>query len=386
MSDSPRGRCQPVPRTGVMTWQRPPSTFTPPRSARRPPRSWFGCRPGHGVRLGGHAPVARGPGMRELGAEEHDQGRVIDPHQQHHHRPGRAVGRAHARVAEVIADGGFAEVKRTAVMTPPGHTSRQRISASGTYVNSRAKSRVRTSSETAISRRRLRSACSGPQKSAAAPARAALTTSETRSKNASAKTRASEKTRALSQAQSPAQTPLGGGGPDLPDEVHRRLELAEDRCRANDQGDEADDGGPRAPLRARGGENAGHELPARRAHEAFELGGQLTWPPVPVRAPSLPRRRGAAPAAPGTGGIVRQGRREPQAVVLPPVLRGAYGHAPEALDPHGSPPLESLSVAAPRSAGRHSTYGMGRLARRIVMTSTIARDAQPERLEGVFDA
>ena len=34
----------------------------------------LGCRPGDGVRLGGDLAVPRGPGLRELGAEEQDQG------------------------------------------------------------------------------------------------------------------------------------------------------------------------------------------------------------------------------------------------------------------------------------------------------------------------
>jgi hypothetical protein len=103
-------------------------------------------------------------------------------------------------------------VKRTAVTTPPSHTSRQRTSASGTYVKSRAKPQVRTARETISSSSRLTSDCSGPQTSTAAPARAALTTSETRSRKASANTMASEKIRSRSQAQIPAQTPSVGAG------------------------------------------------------------------------------------------------------------------------------------------------------------------------------
>ena len=55
--------------------------------------------------------------------------------------------------------------------------------------------KVRTSSETAVSKKRLRSVCSGPWNRAAALARAALMTSETTSRNASAKTRPREKIR-----------------------------------------------------------------------------------------------------------------------------------------------------------------------------------------------
>ncbi len=44
-----------------------------------------GC-PGDRVRLGCHVPMPRSPGVRELGAEEHNQGRVIHPHEEHHHR------------------------------------------------------------------------------------------------------------------------------------------------------------------------------------------------------------------------------------------------------------------------------------------------------------
>jgi hypothetical protein len=93
---------------------------------------------------------------------------------------------------------------------------------------------------------------------------------------------ASEKTRSLSQDQIPAQAPPVGGGLDLPDEVHRRLQLAEDCRGADEEGDEADDGRERAPLRARGGENAVHQLTAGRAHKAFELGGQLTDHLLPI--------------------------------------------------------------------------------------------------------
>ena len=46
----------------------------------------------------------------------------------------------------------------------------------------------------------------------------------------------------------------------------------------------------------------------------------------------------------------------------------------------------SFSVAAPRSEGPHSTLRHGSAARRVVIAPTIARDAQTERLECVFDA
>ena len=71
----------------------------------------WGAAPGMACGWGVTLAMPRGPGMRELGAEEHDQGRVIDPHQEHHQRARRAVGRAHARLAEVKADGGLAEGK-----------------------------------------------------------------------------------------------------------------------------------------------------------------------------------------------------------------------------------------------------------------------------------
>ena len=48
------------------------------------------------VWLACHAAMARGPGMRELGAEEHDQGRVVDADEEHHHRARRTIGRADA--------------------------------------------------------------------------------------------------------------------------------------------------------------------------------------------------------------------------------------------------------------------------------------------------
>ena len=94
----------------------------------------LGRCPGNGVRLGCYTAMACGPGVRELGTEKQDQGGVIDPHEEYHYRPGCTVGRAHAGLTEVIADGGLTEVKRTAVMSPPGHTSCQLISASGTYL------------------------------------------------------------------------------------------------------------------------------------------------------------------------------------------------------------------------------------------------------------
>jgi len=40
--------------------------------------------------------MTRGPGMRELSAEEHDQRRVVDLDEEHHHRARRTIGRADA--------------------------------------------------------------------------------------------------------------------------------------------------------------------------------------------------------------------------------------------------------------------------------------------------
>ena len=57
----------------------------------------------------------------------------------------------------------------------------------------------------------------------------------------------------------------GRGWPDLPDEVQRRLELAKDCGRTNEQRDQANDGCERALLRVRCSKNAGHEFAASRA-------------------------------------------------------------------------------------------------------------------------
>jgi hypothetical protein len=110
---------------------------------------------------------------------------------------------------------------------------------------------------------------------------------------------------------------------DLPDEVHRRLELAKNRRGAEEQGDEADDGCPRAPLWGRGGENRVHELAPGRPHEALELGGQLTGHLLPLDHQPRQADDEQHQRRQGQRGVERQGRREPQAVVVPPVLCGA---------------------------------------------------------------
>ena len=138
---------------------------------------------------------------------------------------------------------------------------------------------VRTASDTAISRRRLMTDCSGPGNRAAAPARAALMTRETTSKNASAKTRPSEKTRDLSQAQiGPA--PLVGA--DWTSQIRFIVVCSSPKTAvAPITRVTRLDGGPQASLRVRGRENARDELPTRLALEAFELGSQLTGHPLP---------------------------------------------------------------------------------------------------------
>ena len=106
-------------------------------------------------------------------------------------------------------------------------------------------------------------------------------TSDTRSRKARAKTRASEKIRSRSQAQIPAQTPLVGAGwtsqirfivawssPKTAvapmNSVTRPMTVAT------------------APLRARRGENAGDEVAAGRPHQAFELRGELLGHVLPI--------------------------------------------------------------------------------------------------------
>jgi hypothetical protein len=53
------------------------------------------------------------------------------------------------------------------------------------------------------------------------------------------------------------------------------LEFAKDRCGANEQCDEANDGCDCTPLGACRGENAGDQCTAGWPHEAFELGREL---------------------------------------------------------------------------------------------------------------
>ena len=69
---------------------------------------------------------------------------------------------------------------------------------------------------------------------------------------------------------------------DLPDEIHRRLEFAEDRGGANEERDQANDGRESTPLWARRGENAGDEFAPSRPHEAFELGRELISHLLPI--------------------------------------------------------------------------------------------------------
>src|SRR5262245_61931070 len=53
---------------------------------------------GHGL----HDTLARRPGMRELGTEEDNERRIIDPDQQRDQRPRCTVGRANAGAAYVV--------------------------------------------------------------------------------------------------------------------------------------------------------------------------------------------------------------------------------------------------------------------------------------------
>ena len=53
----------------------------------------------------------------------------------------------------------------------------------------------------------------------------------------------------------PRPYPTGRRGLDFPDQVHRRLEFAEDGGGANEERDQTNDGRDRTPLRARRGEN-----------------------------------------------------------------------------------------------------------------------------------
>ena len=64
-------------------------------------------------------PLARRPGLGELSAEKEDQCRVIDPYQQRDQRPGRAVGRADARPADIGADHGLAHREQHGRNPPP---------------------------------------------------------------------------------------------------------------------------------------------------------------------------------------------------------------------------------------------------------------------------
>src|SRR4030095_10132687 len=68
-------------------------------------------RSADGVWLGRHLAMPRGPDMRELRAEKHDEGRVIHPHEEYHQGACRAVGRAHACLAQVKTDGRLAKSK-----------------------------------------------------------------------------------------------------------------------------------------------------------------------------------------------------------------------------------------------------------------------------------
>src|SRR4029453_19569653 len=61
----------------------------------------LGCGTGLGVGLGLYGMVGCSPGVRELGTEEDDQRRIIDPDQQRDQRPRRTVSRANAGAAYV---------------------------------------------------------------------------------------------------------------------------------------------------------------------------------------------------------------------------------------------------------------------------------------------
>src|SRR4029450_6020306 len=68
-------------------------------------------RSADGVWLGGDLALPRGPDMRELRAEKHDEGRVIPPPEEYPQGACRAVGRAHACLAQVKTDGRLAHSK-----------------------------------------------------------------------------------------------------------------------------------------------------------------------------------------------------------------------------------------------------------------------------------
>ena len=129
--------------------------------------------------------------------------------------------------------------------------------------------------------------------------------------------------RSRSTGPDPRPHPVGRGWPDLPDEVQRRLELAEDRGGANEQRDQADDGRERAPLRVRRSENAGHEFAASRAHKTFELGRELSGHLLSIEHQPDHADDEQHQRREGQGGVVGQRGGQPQAVVVPPVLGGA---------------------------------------------------------------
>src|SRR4030095_5470857 len=121
-------------------------------------------------------------------------------------------------------------------------------------------------------------------------------TSETRSRNASAKTRVNEKMRSRSKAQSPAHTPLVGAG-----------RTSQTTLRGAWSSREA----------ARG--------PMERRHDA-----------VHAHDEECERRE-------GQGGIVGQRGGQPQTVVVPPVLESTQGRVPEGCDRHGSSLLHKVA-------------------------------------------
>ena len=122
--------------------------------------------------------------------------------------------------------------------------------------------------------------------------------------------RASEKSRALSRAQSSAQTPPVGAGwtsqtrfsvawssPKIAVALMSRMPRPTTVARV-------------PPLWGRGAENASHELAAGRAHEAFDLGGQLVGHLLPRDHQPRHADDEQHQRRQGQGGVERQGRGE----------------------------------------------------------------------------
>jgi hypothetical protein len=90
--------------------------------------------------------------LGELGAEEEDLRRVVDPYQEQHQRSGRPERRADACSAQVEADPVFPQGESTAVTSAPIQMSFHATGgcASGRYLKMSAKSTVITARETPL--------------------------------------------------------------------------------------------------------------------------------------------------------------------------------------------------------------------------------------------